>query len=489
MRRRLIGLAVALGGLAVVGDALAVDAETRKLARSDDWSERTDAAILLATEGTPEAVKLLRKLLTDDQPYVRDWSVYYCDRLKNEAGIAALEPLTRSRHEWARLNCASALGRTESPFAAPLLTQITLNDRSAGVRAAAMTGLVQLKKQVDVDSVLMEAFQNTDADVRAAAVVAQDKLRGASAKVMALAACDDPDEGVRCVGTWLLRRVDRSALLARLGQTHKGDRWRSRVQLAENATFLRARESIDVLVALLDDANPRVASQAHRGLRRLSGTRLGRDRDLWDSWWKANRAGWTVTKEMPPAPSVEAGDTFARYHGMEVDSAGVLFVLDASASMYGRLDEDATEGPSRWELATTELFATLDQLPDGLPVNVARFHEDAKAAFPTPRALSKSTRKALRAFIEGTELEAATNLYSALRLTLRMKGIDTVFILSDGDSTHGEIVRDDRIAPIFWRANRSRKLAVHTIAFGADQSGSELLTRLATNNGGRLVKK
>lgn len=486
---RVVPLFVVLGCVAFAPPAFAVDSDLRKLAASDDADERQSAAKQLAQEGTPASVKLLRKLIADDDAEVRDWGVQYCGYLKDEKAIAALVPLTKASADWVRRNGVAALGRTHAPAAAEPLRKVALTNDSPVARAEALVWLRYLKDHADVDATYVEAFADDDPTVRAMALVQQNTLRGASAVEMARTGCDDPDEGVRCAARWLLRRVATRERHARLREVREGDGWRSRVQRAEDATRMRTQTSLDVLVELVGDEHPRVAYEAHQGLLRLSGKRFGRDAELWAAWWKQNRDAWKRPDELPPvATAVTEGETFARYHGVEVASAGVLFALDVSSSMRKR-PQGKSDGPTRWELASAELLSTLDALPDGQLVNVAFFGDAVDVAFPRPRPLSPNIRKHVRRLVRRTNFAHLTNLFAVLQTALAMDDIDTVFILSDGLPTAGEMVHKGRIRPAFWRANRRRKLAVHTISLASGDYGTELLSALATKNSGRFVKK
>ena len=58
-------------------------------------------------------------------------------------------------------------------------------------------------------------------------------------------------------------------------------------------------------------------------------------------------------------PERSAGDSRARFHGIEVTSDRVVFVIDISGSMREKLAGDA-KGRTRWEAVRDELAATLE---------------------------------------------------------------------------------------------------------------------------------
>ena len=94
-------------------------------------------------------------------------------------------------------------------------------------------------------------------------------------------------------------------------------------------------------------------------------------------------------------------------------------------------------------------------------------------------------------------LEAGkTNTFGALMRALEVSGrgatdrgyevaVDTIFFLSDGRPTTGELIDPDDILREVRGANRLRKVVIHTIAIGEFQK--QFMKTLATENGGMFV--
>jgi len=89
-----------------------------------------------------------------------------------------------------------------------------------------------------------------------------------------------------------------------------------------------------------------------------------------------------------------------------------------------------------------------------------------------------------------------TNTYEALLAALDAKAaqsgydtdlgspVDTIYFLSDGDPTAGEITEVDLILGEVMRVNALRKIVIHTINIGRNERGKVLMRALATQNGG-----
>jgi hypothetical protein len=95
-----------------------------------------------------------------------------------------------------------------------------------------------------------------------------------------------------------------------------------------------------------------------------------------------------------------------------------------------------------------------------------------------------------------------TNTYAALRAAFGLvpegKSInttgtppkppaDTVFFLSDGEPTEGEIIKDEEIVEEVNRWNKTGKVQLHTIAMSKFDRGAPFLQMLAQATGGQYV--
>jgi Mg-chelatase subunit ChlD len=91
-----------------------------------------------------------------------------------------------------------------------------------------------------------------------------------------------------------------------------------------------------------------------------------------------------------------------------------------------------------------------------------------------------------------------TNLYDGLAKALQLgelkfgeqseTKIDELFVLSDGEPTAGEVRDTDGLLQIVREANKYAKVRIHTI-FTGEGNGSDLLKRLAEENGGVFVQR
>lgn len=460
--------ALLCGGLllALATAAFAVDKDLRKLAKDPDSRNRSEAARLLARDGSVEATKLLVGLMQDRDPYTRDAAVIAGGKLTEEASIALVAKQLKSPDEAVRANAAASLGRTKSPHALPHLAAAVEKDKSSLVRATALDSLWSFAKDAAAFAVARSAVKDADPVVRAAAIEAVGRIRGEGDLALTEAALADPDPGVRAVARMELRFVDRARAEERLAEVAKDPDWRVRAQGVDDARALRGVPSMTFLVAAVADPNARVAEAAHRALVALSGKGFGRDAALWTSWWDTAKESWTPPEGARDdgAPPKDEKATTARYHGVPVASQALVFVIDASGSMRDAAPGDSS---SRWEKAEAELVKTVEALPDGTLVNVVLFQEEVTQAFDAPQPLDKKSRKAVATFLKRTSPGQSGDLLAGVLAALAQEGADTIYLLSDGAPSAGRMVDKVRVRRAIRSVNRRRKLAIHTIGFGA----------------------
>jgi Mg-chelatase subunit ChlD len=108
-------------------------------------------------------------------------------------------------------------------------------------------------------------------------------------------------------------------------------------------------------------------------------------------------------------------------------------------------------------------------------------------------------KRAAAEFIESSKAVGPTNIYGALKRAFHLVGIgardrnyktgaDTVFFLSDGQPTRGDIQDPNRILEEVKRWNRLRRVKVHTVGVGPGHSVS-FMKRLANSSGGTYVRR
>ena len=77
-----------------------------------------------------------------------------------------------------------------------------------------------------------------------------------------------------------------------------------------------------------------------------------------------------------------------------------------------------------------------------------------------------------------------TNLYGSLEFAFEDPDVDTIFLLSDGEPSVGDVIDPQLIREVVAERNETRGVVINTIAIGADL---EVLEWLAEDSGGTHV--
>ena len=206
----------------------------------------------------------------------------------------------------------------------------------------------------------------------------------------------------------------------------------------------------DLLAAKVGDSVARTRHVAVRALETIYGQKHGHDQAAWAK---------VVAGETPDAPStVEA----PRYHGIEIHSDEVVFVVDASSSM-GWPWQKASH---RIDVARSELEKTLAKLAPKTRFNVMVFNEARNIWSKGAKPATPQNTSAAAAWAAGAMAEPAgdTHLYEAIEAALQEHpDCDTVFLLTDGNPTAGRYWSIDGIMSGVRSWTRFRRTAINTI--------------------------
>ncbi|MCE9636313.1 MAG: HEAT repeat domain-containing protein [Planctomycetes bacterium] len=469
--------------------ALALDDKLVTLARSKDASDRIDAALGLAKDGSDEAFKLFVRLLDDDDVMVRDNAIVACDHVTKPELVAKLLPRASSGKTFERWNMAEALGRTKCAAALPALRKLALEDRDAEVRRAALWALDGFTENLDAHAIAVEAMKSTDPTVRATAVWAVGRVRAKGAAAVVEAALADPDDRVRAVAVYRYRWLDKVAFESRLLGLSADSSPRVRAACAEAAWSLQTAPCIDVLIALLGDPDLRTAALAHRCLRQAARKSLDRDTQVWKSWWGGARDTW---KPKSNADMNWFWDdkyaTKAEVYGAQLNSRRLVIVLDISApqALKKRAEEE-----TRWDEIRGKVMTAIGNLESDVEVNVVLADDDVRTVFKEPRALDATSRQRIATMLADVRPHGGCDLWGAMRAALDQPGVDSVLLVSYAERDAGDLRHKDRVREAIERRAESSRAVIHTVfltskrAESGDSLDSGLMWSISNSTLGR----
>lgn len=364
-------------------------------------------------------------------------------------------------HPSERVRAASVRGlvATATPGAAEALAR-RLEHRSVATRTDALWGLARLGGvPAGKERLILELARHDDAALRMHAVAA-------------------------------LRWFDDEAALAAAGTALADPDWRVVAAAAEVLVALRRPAALPWLIAAGESRRDRLHRDLASALESMTGEAFGAFYAAWRRWLADQPADLRLPDpevarllvERARAARAALEPATTTYHGIPVPDGPVVFVLDISGSMAARRQD-----PARSDLRyfTDALAAVLRGLPEGQPFDVVLFGSSVAAWRPQPESVDPARVAEAVALLEGTAPAGGTNLYDALELALGMDGVQTIFLLTDGQPTAGKrTAPGDILLGIEYR-NRDLGVRIHTVAAGT--AAADFLARLAANNGGQAV--
>ncbi len=329
-------------------------------------------------------------------------------------------------------------------------------------------------------------------------------LRARLAALDALAGNGGDDPTVDLAVTTLLKDAD----------------WRVRAAAMRFLVLVPRKAAVPALIASLSVEVGRLVDDAERSLSELTGQSFHGDAKLWKEWWAANEAtfdpraradtaGAVANAAKPDAPAPER----VSFYGIQTRSQRVLFVVDRSGSMDEPLSGDKRAKPdkpdktdkagksgTKMAAAKAELKASLAGFHDGDHFNIITYSTDVTRWQRRMVERSDKTARAAQAWVDKDVMPlGGTNVYDALREAFQLAGIgavdkayeagvDTIFFLTDGKPSVGEVIDPNEILVRVREWNRLSRIVIHTIGVGKDQD-EVFLRRLAEENGGQYARK
>ncbi len=307
------------------------------------------------------------------------------------------------------------------------------------------------------------------------------------------------------------------------------------------AQEVRLAGTVPELIRLLEEGG-RLMQNAYPALRAITDMEYDDSASRWRGWWDRAAATWSMPSDEDVAKRMalrEAEDVDYRTKNAETTFAGVptpsrslIFVIDISGSMEEFvIDREHFRklGFTRFEkieIVREEVRKAVQVLGPEVKFNILAF---ASEIFPWRKKLAQSNslnRRSALAFLNDLEplggarsaelasaglggaaaLEAGrTNTFGALCAALGVKpeeaatprattpskgtealgaGVDTIFLLTDGIPSTGQLTDTDDILDAVTELNRFRGVVIHAIAIG--EFRKSFMIRLARQNGGEF---
>jgi HEAT repeat protein len=384
--------------------------------------------------------------------------------------------------------------RSSLDLVARALTDVDAHIRMRAIEALGLSGDVGYVRE------LREHIESKDAGEQREAILAVGRLSGADAdwvdELMGLAR--DKEIGARMGAAAALLVLRTPDAVAKLHDLLEDTSWQVRAEALQQVGNLRRKESIPLLIERMDRETGRLQRDISSVLRLVTGLDHGTQSARWRAWWAGEGERYdlpsyeqAVAAERARNERRGAGATQSTFYGLEVVSDRVTFVLDHSGSMNaaagsdGRSRSDASDGPTRLDVAKQELEKALNGLADEVLFNIVFFETRVSPWRDDMIETSAKTREAAIAFTRGQRAAGGTNIYDALLAAYDDPRVDTIYLLSDGSPTAGSVVEPGEIRERINRLNRTRKIQINCISIGTP---SPFLRGLANDTGGSYTE-
>ncbi|MFT4840607.1 MAG: hypothetical protein ACI8UD_004344 [Planctomycetota bacterium] len=284
----------------------------------------------------------------------------------------------------------------------------------------------------------------------------------------------------RMLGLAMLLEMDSPAAITAAQRYLKNRAWELRSLSYRYLTKSRDVTSIPLLIARFGKEEGRLEHELNTALFKHTGTRCWTTRD-WSAWWRSNKVGFALPhpKSVKGGGSSAGGNTVS-YYDIPLVSSRIAFIVDHSGSMGASVGTDKKR--NRLMAAKEQLRQVIGALPKTHKVNLVPFESGVAQVWRELKALNNNNRRELLDKIDKIKLAGGTNTYGAIMAAMEDPEVDTIYLLTDGVPTAGEVIDTEEILEAVMRKNRTRQIIIHCISIGMK---SELLMDLAALTGGQ----
>ena len=389
--------------------------------------------------------------------------------------------------KWARAGVTRALGAMKDQLSRELIEGL-LNDDYWLVRANAATALMQIGMKESLPALIA-------------------KLGESQAKVWIAVA-----DAVRSFGG----KSKEATIKTVSGLSHKA--WQVRVTACQALKVYGTAECMDQLIRRFQVESGRLTKEIYAALKAVSNDDLGKNPDTWKRWWDKQKEKYGgFDPNAPPKPTTEDEERYGRqdrappgtphYYGRRIFSKSVAFVMDTSGSMSTnitvpqdastRLGDIPRKG-TRMAIAQVVLAGAIKKLNPKTRFNLVFFSTKVRPWKKNLVAASGGMKNSAEGAIMSQPPDGETNIHGALKaalglhnkpsLTPSLDNIpDTVFFLTDGSPTRGEITATPELLGWFRNINRFGKIKLHIVAFGTLGVDLGFLRQLAEAGDGDFI--
>ncbi len=489
---------IAMEELDVRGDTQAVEfAREMYASHTAQPADRLIAArILYAKQGPKIAKQFLRDATRNDPP--EEFAMGLADMLADmdDDGVRSqlLKQAGKGKGQALLFSLRAAANLDEPKYEKTLIKVLKGKDLDASM--VAMEQLAARRSEAALKELEKIVEKPKDPFHTARAIEAIGRIRGMDAewieRLSGMLGSDNLDVRNGAIAALAATKNDKwmPQLLAALEHEH----WSTRLAAAKGLEVLRKKEGVGALIARLQVESGRMAQELSAVLFRLTGKLYEDNARIWADWWKNEQDRFefaTASDLRKLRAEAEARAlkqvTVSEFFGIEIVSTRVLFIVDVSGSMLepSRSRYVGKPGQARIDVAKAELLKALRALDPLSFFNILVFSDGVSTWADELTEFSEETLAEAESFIGRLGAFGGTNLYGAIEMALLEPNVDTVYILSDGAPSAGEVIDASAIRRRVADWNEHRGIQFNCIAVGGRL---KVLEWIAEDSGGTYVR-
>lgn len=292
--------------------------------------------------------------------------------------------------------------------------------------------------------------------------------------------------------------------IARLGRRNTIDLFKERLAHPSWSTRLialkaleeqRNADLLEPIITQMQTETGRMQLEFGNALFRLTGEPFGKRASSWKRWLDDAGGDITILDDDALERAISEEEerrlkqvSTAAFFGIRIESHRVMFIIDVSGSMNEpvRAEYVGETGRPRIDVAKEELRRALEALDEKALFNIAPFSGDVEGWLEDGIASADDvSREDALVYVDRLGAGGGTNLYGSLVFTFDDPDIDTIFLLSDGEPSVGDLTDPQMIRDAIAELNETRNVVINTIAIG---SSLQVLEWLAEDSGGTHVE-
>ncbi|MCE9593893.1 MAG: HEAT repeat domain-containing protein [Planctomycetes bacterium] len=306
---------------------------------------------------------------------------------------------------------------------------------------------------------------------------------------------ESKDTEVRNAALWQLAKLAQKKYLPLFVRCLESADWSTRLAALKGLEIIGNTDAISAIITRMEKEEGRMAREFCDALFRLTGQMLPPDPAVWKKWWEEKRSGFKglgtgdlfkLQQEEETRRLTQASKN--TFYGVRIVSHRAIFIIDVSGSMNEptRSPYLGKPGEARMEVAKRELIKCIDALDKDALFNIVVFSSGVDRWLDEGVAESKDKERTdAKTFVSRLGADGGTNLYGAVQTAFTDPDVDTIYIMSDGEPSVGDVTDQAEIRARVGQWNEHRKIVIHTIAVGGN---FQILEWLAADSGGTHVK-